>query len=167
MGTTRNQYVKLESGKRRLSDTWINRAAKAFSVDPGEIVTDEAGTVPLVGYVGAGAEAHLFSEGQGPFDDVEAPDGATEHTVAVEIRGESLGSLFDEWLVFYDDVHEPPRPELLRKLCVVGLADGRVLVKRLERGQLAGHFNLISNTEPPIYDAIVEWAARVKQMTPR
>ena len=36
MGTTRNQYVKLERGERRLSDVWIDRAAKAFEVDAGE-----------------------------------------------------------------------------------------------------------------------------------
>jgi transcriptional regulator with XRE-family HTH domain len=171
LGTTRNQLVKLESGARRLSDVWIDRAAKAYDVDHGQIVTEESadqGTVPLVGYVGAGAEAHAFGEGQGPFDRVEAPEGATEHTVAVEIRGESLGTLFDQWLVFYDDVRDPPTRDLIGKLCVVGLADGRVLVKKLTRGQLdEKHFNLLSNTEPPIYDAVVAWAARVKQMTPR
>jgi transcriptional regulator with XRE-family HTH domain len=124
-------------------------------------------TVPLVGYVGAGAQAHIFADAQGPFDDVEAPEDATEKTVGVEVRGESLGALFDQWLVFYDDVHDPPHDGMLRKLCVCGLADGRILVKLLMRGQLAGHFTLLSNTEPPIYDAIVEWAAIVKSMRPR
>ncbi|MGY2052931.1 XRE family transcriptional regulator [Methylobacterium sp. JK268] len=39
MGTTRNQLAKLESGARRLSNVWIDRAAAAFGVDAGEIVT--------------------------------------------------------------------------------------------------------------------------------
>lgn len=30
MDTTRNQYAKLEGGRRRLSDVWIDRAASAF-----------------------------------------------------------------------------------------------------------------------------------------
>jgi transcriptional regulator with XRE-family HTH domain len=59
MGTTRNQLSKLEAGSRRLSDVWVNRAAKAFAVDPGELMTEGVETVPLVGYVGAGAETHL------------------------------------------------------------------------------------------------------------
>jgi transcriptional regulator with XRE-family HTH domain len=42
MGTTVNQYGKLERDKhgRQLTDKWINRAAAAFRVDPGEIVTE-------------------------------------------------------------------------------------------------------------------------------
>jgi transcriptional regulator with XRE-family HTH domain len=167
MGTTRNYYVKLEGSSRRLGEQWIKSAAKVYGVDPGDIVREDQAQVPLVGYVGAGAAMTLFSEGQGPFDFVEAPDGATSATVAVEIRGQSLGELFDQWLVYYDDVHDSPGVSLTGRLCVVGLADGRVLVKKLQRGQLAGRFNLLSNTEPPIYDAEVVWAAKVKQLTPR
>ena len=167
MGTTRNYYVKLESSTRPLGEKWIKSAAKAFGVDPGQILSDPASQVPVIGYVGAGAKTNLFNEGQGPFDFVDAPDGSTESTVAVEIRGESLGALFDQWLVFYDDVKDPPVFSLVGHLCVVGLPDGRVLVKKLQRGQLPGRFNLISNTEAPIYDVEVTWAARVKAMTPR
>jgi hypothetical protein len=98
---------------------------------------------------------------------VEAPEGATSDTVAVEIRGESLGELFDRWLVYYDDVRRPLTTDMIGQLCVVGLVDGRILVKKVRRGQLDGRFNLLSNTEPPIYDAEVEWAAKVRQMSPR
>ena len=128
----------------------------------------ELGTVPVVGYVGAGAEAILFSEGQiDPEDRVKAPEGSSENTVAVEVRGESLGALFDQWLVFYDDVRSVPSPGLLGKLCVCWLADGRVLVKKLQRGQIASRWTLISNFEPPIYDVAIERAARVLSMAPR
>ncbi|ACB96030.1 helix-turn-helix domain-containing protein [Beijerinckia indica] len=40
MGTTKNQLIKLEKGERRLSDVWIDRAAKAYGVDPGELVSE-------------------------------------------------------------------------------------------------------------------------------
>lgn len=93
--------------------------------------------------------------------------GGNEKTVAVEIRGDSLGSIFNTWLVYYDDRHDPPRAELLRKLCVVGLADGRVLVKKLMKGSAPGLFNLESQTQSTIEDAVVEWAAPVKIMMPR
>lgn len=168
VGISVSQLSRFESGKREPRVAEIQRIADALGVDSSSLLPDaEVRTVPLVGFVGAGATANLFAEGQGPFDEVEAPEGATDQTVAVEIRGESLGALFDQWLVFYDDVHDPPTGRLLRKLCVVGLPDGRVLVKRLERGQLPGRFNLLSNTEPPIYDVDVEWAAQVRAMTPR
>ena len=52
-------------------------------------------------------------------------------------------------------------------MCVCGLADGRVLVKALKRSQIPGHWTLLSNTEPPIYDVLLEWAALVREMRPR
>jgi len=56
------------------------------------------------------------------------------------MRGESLGALFDRWLVYYDDIRDPPTTDLLHALCVVGLADGRILVKQLKPGQIDKHF---------------------------
>jgi transcriptional regulator with XRE-family HTH domain len=122
---------------------------------------------PVVGYVGAGAVAHLYAAGQGPFDEVDAPEDATENTVAVEIRGDSLGPLFNEWLVFYDEVMSPVTPDLIGRLCVVGLPDGRVLIKKLARARTEGLYHLLSQTEDPILDAEVLWAAKVTGMTPR
>lgn len=124
-------------------------------------------TVPLVGYVGAGAAAAYFADDQGSFDEVDAPPDANEATVAVEIRGESLGALFDQWVVFYDDKHDPPHEGMIGQLCVCGLEDDRILIKKLVRGQIPGHFTLLSNTEPPIYDVLVAWAAIVTSMRPR
>lgn len=123
--------------------------------------------IRVVGYVGAGAEAHYYAVAQGDLDEVEAPDGTTESTVAVEIRGDSLGSLFDRWLVFYDDVRRPVTPDLIGKLCVVGLADDRILIKRLRRAK-NGLFDLESNqTGETIRAVAIEWAAKVRVMTPR
>lgn len=166
MGISRGQFIKLERGERQLTERTISLAKKAFGVNESVIIS-EPRTVLLVGYVGAGAEAHVYAESQGPFDEVAAPEGSTEHTVAVEIRGDSLGSFFNNWLVFYDDVHAPPTDSMNGKLCVVGLADGRILIKKLKQGPMPGHFTLLSLYEPPIYDQLVEWAALVKTLTPR
>jgi hypothetical protein len=123
--------------------------------------------VPVAGYVGAGAETHFYAVAQGGLDEIDAPEGSTPDTVAVEIRGGSLGTFFDRWLVFYDDVRRPVTPDLLGKLCVVGLDDGRVLIKKLQRSRSQGLFNLVSQTEAPILDVAIEWAAKVKSMMPR
>jgi hypothetical protein len=131
---------------------------------------DEAGhlsTVKVVGYVGAGAETHYYAVAQGDLDEVPAPEGSIGATVAVEIRGDSLGSLFDRWLVFYDEVRSPVTPDLIGKLCVVGLADDRVLIKKMRQGSREGLYRLLSEREPPIEDVAVEWAAKVKNMVPR
>lgn len=127
------------------------------------------GTVPLVGYVGAGATAHYY-EGIAPenLDRVPAPINATDSTVAVEIRGISLGSMFDRWLVYYDDVRRPVTHDLIGQLCVVGTDDGRILVKKLKRSKTrVGTFDLISEVEPPIEGVSVQWAAKVRQLAPQ
>lgn len=129
-------------------------------------VKQKPGFIPLVGYVGAGAATHFMPAGQ--LGEVDDPGGSTPQTVAVEIRGDSLGPLFDRWLVFYDDVRRPVTADLVGRLCVVGLDDGRVLIKKVQRSKnKRGLFNLVSQTEEPINDVPVEWAAVVKNMVPR
>lgn len=125
---------------------------------------EDAKKVNVVGYVGAGAEAHFHDVGQGSLDEVDAPENATAKTVAVIIRGESLGALFNNWLVFYDDVRDPPGHDLIGRMCVCGLADGRVLIKGLKQGHQEGLWNLFANVGEPIYDVELVWAAEVKDM---
>ncbi len=172
LGRSPSAVTDLLNGSRRLRADEIAVAAAYLGVEPPRLVGGgrapaEGGKVPLVGYVGAGAIAHFYADGQGPFDEVPAPDAASARTVAVQIRGHSLGALFDNWLVFYDDVRDPPGDDLVGRMCVCGLADGRVLIKALKRSQIAGLWTLLSNTEPPIYDVVLEWAALVREMRPR
>lgn len=172
-------------GGRDFGPDEAERYARRFKVSPEWLLTgaamngadqvldtpvdngDSAGTVPVVGYVGAGAKAHYYSLERDELDTVPAPEGTTPETVAVEIRGSSLGPMFDRWLAFYDNVQRPATEDLIGKLCVIGLSDERVLIKRLERGRRKGLYRLMSNTEPPIEDVPIEWAARVKNMVPR
>ena len=164
--------AKKYARRYKVSPEWLLTAAgdgpadgAAFEAD----APDESGprTVRVKGYVGAGAEAHFYAVQQGDLDEVPAPDDATENTVAVEIRGESLGPLFDRWLVFYDEIHRPVTADLIGKLCVVGLESGQVLIKKIRNGRAKGLFSLVSQNEDPILDVSVEWAARVKHMAPR
>ena len=164
MGYSKGGYLKLERSERKLNLPIIEKAAEVFGVSITDVYTEE---VPLVGYVGAGAEMHFYAFADSPNEFVPMPPGGNDSTVAVEIRGSSLGSIFDTWLVYYDQVHTPPTPNMLGKLCVVGLADERVLVKRLRRGSAPGFYNLESNTEGLIEDVEVVWAAKVKIMSPR
>jgi hypothetical protein len=123
--------------------------------------------VGVVGYVGAGAAAHLYEVAQGDLDEIDPPCAVTEDTVAIEIRGNSLGSIFNRWLLFYDDVRRRVTPDLIGELCVVGLEDGRVLLRQLHRGSSETLFTLISETEAPIRDVAARWAAKVTGMARR
>lgn len=166
MHVSKGQYIKLERGERRLTEAYISSAARAFGV-PDAAVIEEIRTVPVVGYVGAGSEAHFYDGADDPGEDAPMPEGGTSSTVAVIVRGDSLGSLFNHWLVYYDEVRLPLTDDLLRKLCVVGLSDGRVLVKQVLKGTRPGRYHLVSQTQGLIEDAHVVWAAAVIGMSPR
>jgi hypothetical protein len=123
--------------------------------------------VPVLGYLGAGSTAHFYDVNREELDEVIRPEGATESTVAVEIRGHSMGPLFNHWIVFYDNVGWPVTDDLIGELCVVGLKDGRVLLNQVQPGRTKGSYNLISATENPIENAPIEWAAQVYTMSRR
>jgi hypothetical protein len=81
-----------------------------------------------------------------------------------------MGKALDSWLVYYDDVHSPVTESLIGRLCVVGLADDRILIKRIERSRNGKKgFRLVSNNpeEPTIEDAQIEWAALVTALQPK
>lgn len=139
-----------------------------LSVAQSEIAdNNDSRLVPVAGFVGAGSEAHFYSESQGPIGWEIAPDGSNEGTIAVEIRGDSLGLAFNNWLIFYNDRREPVTDDLIGRLCVVGLPDGRVLVKVLHRGPQRGAFNLSSYAGGDIITSPVVWAAKVEHLKQR
>ncbi|MBX9717891.1 MAG: LexA family transcriptional regulator [Microbacteriaceae bacterium] len=167
MGTTRNQLVKLESGKRRLSDKWISKAADVLGVDAGELVTSSE-EVPVVGFVGAGGQAFLYSENDNPNETVVRPPESPDTTVAAFVRGDSMSGIADDGdIIYWDEQPTAPNDSMYNKLCVIGLTDGRVVVKRLVRGSQPGKWHLLSTTQAPMLDMEVEWASRVTWIRPR
>jgi hypothetical protein len=123
-------------------------------------------TVPVVGYVGAGGEAHYYAVSQGNLDEVEVPEIPTDISQIFEVKDTSLGPYFNRWMVFHDEPRDPPTPDLFGYLCVVALKDGRVLLRQIEPGVTEGHFDLIPQSGETIKDMQVAWAARVTTMAP-
>lgn len=134
--------------------------------EPGA-VTAPGRKIPVIGYVLASGETHFLPMAAGEFDEIRATSQDPEHAVAVQIRGTSLGRLFDRWYAIYDDVRHPLTEDLIGQLCVVGLDDERVLIKKIERD--GKKFDLVSNTddEPRIKNVTIEWAAKVTNIRAR
>ncbi|WP_206075937.1 phage repressor protein [Mesorhizobium sp. Z1-4] len=163
--TIRNWRRAVREGRKAGANTGkLQAIGKVLGID---LAFATRSVVPLVGYVGAGATAHFYASADSPDEWVDAPDGATANTVAVQIRGDSLGALFDQWIVYYDEIRAPVTPDLIGRLCVVGLLDDQVLVKRIRRAKTPGFYHLESNTQETIFDVEIAWAARVKSMVPR
>jgi hypothetical protein len=130
------------------------RDGKAYPAAPGR-------TASIFGYIGKGAEGHLFALNHSQLDMVPVPELATPATVALEIRGKSMGAHLDRWFVLYEDRRSPPTADLIGELCVVALEDQRVLLKELRRSPVKG-FDLFSQAAAPIRQVNVVWAAGVK-----
>jgi len=170
IGVTQPTVSRWISGKQK-PDADQRATIMRLAADLGVIDgVDNGGlsTVPLIGYVGAGGEAQ-FSDGQGPFGEVAMPPvGENKNMVAVEVRGDSMVGVADDgYLIYYNDRRDPPTDDMLGKLCVVGLDDGRVLIKKLHRGRGPGLYDLYSVIGAPLIDQSVEWAARVTCIIPQ
>ena len=123
--------------------------------------------VAIVGFASAGNEQVNYGDGQGPFGYAKAPEGASDETVAVLVRGTSLGVFFDGWVVYYDERRDPPTEDLSKRLCVVGLSDDQVFVKILVKADGSKKWHLFSNGgAAPILNVDVAWAAPVIGLRP-
>jgi SOS-response transcriptional repressor LexA len=123
-------------------------------------------TVPVVGCVRAGGELILYDHTQGELDRAPAPpDGGTETTVAAIVQGDSMmGRADDGDLIYYDQRFDGPTDDLIGRLCVAWLADGRVVVKKLAR--VNESWLLLSTNGDPI-SAEIEGISRVLWIRPR
>lgn len=164
MGMSLGGYRKLEYGERRLKLEQIRAAASAFGVQSSDIVDPKTTTLNIMGRVGASTDGEIIQEtDHGPFAQIEAPIGASGDEAVVEVSGHSMGIYApDGSLILYDSRHTPPHEDMLGEVCVVGLPDGRALVKRLLRGSRRGLFDLESLVGDTLRDQRVEWAAVVQ-----
>lgn len=173
VGVSQPTIAQLETGENKTTKH-IFKIARELRISPRDLDPELPATAGLetkiIGYVGAGSEAHYYDGADEPDPEEMAPmpsDG-TPFTVAVQIRGTSLGAGFNQWLVYYDDDEKQvPSPAMLRRLCVVWLNNGKVLVKWVHPGSRKGLYHLHSVTEGVLEDQSVrEWVA-VKTMKPR
>lgn len=165
MGMSLGGYRKLEYGERQLKLAQIQAAAKAFGVSPAQVVDpQEQPILDIVGRVGGSTDGGILQDtDHGPFGQIEAPVGASGTEAVVEVSGHSMGIYApDGSLILYDNRHDPPHDDMLGEVCVVGLPDGRTLVKRLLRGSRRGLFDLESIVGDTIRDQRVDWAAVVQ-----
>lgn len=134
-----------------------------------ELSSALSNTIPVVGYVGAGAAIipyDDFSKGDG-LAQIERPSFIKGRAVAVEVSGDSLLPVAEDgWRLVYAGEQTLDEGAVLNKLCVVKLVDGRALVKRVMRGSQPGRFHLVSTNAPMIEDAELVWAAPVKAIIP-
>jgi len=164
-GISVSQLSRYESGERDPSLAHLRALASVFDA-PIAVLAEEQRQLPVIGYVGAGAEIHMiddYAKGDG-MDEIDAPPGVPPNAIAVRVRGDSmLPAYHDGDHIIYDH----PRSgrdigHYVGRECVVRVADGRTFIKTLGRGSRDGLWALWSYNAAPMHDMVLEWAARVR-----
>lgn len=133
-----------------------------------ETTTTPGMSVPVIGYVGAGAEVIPYDDhakGDG-FEHIPAPPGVF-HGIALIVRGESMWPRFMDGDIVVIDKAQLALISLVGKTCYVQLDDGRCYLKIIQRGTVPGHWNLISHNAPPIENVLIDRAYPVVWMRPK
>lgn len=175
LGTAQSTVTRWEAGSKpsgpmlQAIATFANTSVERL-LGTDDLASTAHGEIPVVGYVGAGAMVVPYDDyphGEG-IDTVERPPFVNGRAVAVEVRGDSLLPVAEDgWRLVYVGEQTILEDEVLNRLCVVQLVDGRMLVKRVMRGSEPQRYHLMSTNAPIIENAEIEWAARVKAIIPR
>ena len=161
LGIPQSRVSEMRRGKRLLKSTELQSIADYIDEPvPDGVVTGSAalGTVPLVGFVGAGAQIFAIDDhakGGG------LEEGASSSTVAVRVRGDSMRPAYKNGdLLYYDAQSIGDLDHLIGSDCIAYLSDGRTLVKEIRKNS-SGYW-LHSHNADPLIDIDIEWAAKVK-----
>lgn len=166
VGTTASQINKLEKSHRRLSDVWLRRLAPVLGCSQGELLGEPSPKPPharrrgaraipitIVGEAGAGDTVFHFPEADADHDELEL--GPDDEWILVKGRSMEPYYFARDLIRLPRDV-EPPEKGL-RRVCLVKLKDGRLLIKEVARGSKPGRYTLRSFNAPEIPDVEIDW----------
>lgn len=123
--------------------------------------------VPIIGYVGAGAEVIPFddhAQGAG-FDHIPAPEG-TVPAIGLIVRGDSMYPKYENGDIIVCANIERDPISLIGLACYVKLADGHAYLKKLHMGTQNGLFTLRSHNAPDIENVQLDKAYPVEWVKP-
>ena len=131
-------------------------------------------TIPLLGYVAAGADAYYGVDDQGQFDEIDLPTDVVGKNLTVALHDDGLGPYFRDWLVISEPLFAVT-PDLVGYLCVALLAEGqedpadngRMVVRVLQPGRTEGRYDLLSEFGKNFRDVLIQAVAKVIALLPR
>ena len=173
LGISVGLYNGLESGKRRMNETYLEGLANIFRVPPSALIVETRPTIALAGKVGAGAKIPLFDayeKGDGP--QVECPEAISPHgVVAVEVAGDSMEPVYSDGdVLFYTrHTHDNVPSEAVGRRSVCEDSDGNVWVKQVKRGDEPDRFHLISLNPgaQTMWNVSLKWASPIRLHWPQ
>jgi transcriptional regulator with XRE-family HTH domain len=174
LGVNRITYSQHESGIRGINKSNAARYARFFRVDLVWLLTGKGkpqrnGHIPIIGYVGAGAEVYPIDDHAlgAALDQIDITE-TFDNLVGLTIRGESMYPFRDGWILFYRRDQYGVPASCFNELCVCQVANnGPLLIKQLRKGTTPNRFTLESWNASAREDIELEWAAPVLIILPR
>ncbi|WP_412032904.1 S24 family peptidase [Nitratireductor aquimarinus] len=151
----------------------LDRLAGALGIDPvflerGIDATTGHTEVPVMGYLGAGAEVEPEFEQVPPegIDQVEIPFPLPDDMIAFKVRGDSMLPAYKDGavIVVYRD-QQKPLTSFYGEEAAVRTSDGRRFIKTVMRGN-NGFVNLLSWNASPIENVHLEWIGEIFAVIP-
>jgi phage repressor protein C with HTH and peptisase S24 domain len=161
LGVAHPQITRLLQSHRRLKADEIPKIAEYLEEPP------PARAIPIVGYIGAGAEVLPFDDFQSSegLDAVPAPPDFTDG-IALSVRGDSMWPKYEDGDIVLCESLEIDPTSLLNSYCYVQLTDGRTFLKILRKGSAPGLYTLASHNAPSIEDVTLARVYRIAWAKP-
>jgi len=160
-------YAQHENGLRGLVRA-VDKYAKAFRVSEAWLLTGEGRgpgnprELPLMGYIGAGAEIEPDYEQVPPegLEQIEIPFDVSDELICFKVSGDSMLPVYRDGFVVvaYRD-QKRPLESFYGEDAIVRTSDGRRYIKTVERG--VSGVNLRSFNAPLIEGVRLEWIGEI------
>lgn len=87
-------------------------------------------------------------------------------SIALIIRGYSMGAIRDGWLAVIDHNKTRPNDRHQDQLCIVRTREVKVMLRFVKKGARHNRWDLISVSGDPMMDVELEWCELVKMIVP-
>ncbi|QPC87390.1 XRE family transcriptional regulator [Mesorhizobium sp. NBSH29] len=159
-------YAQHENGTRGIGRA-AGKYAIAFRVSEAWLLTGEGTSqsteIPIMGYLGAGAEVEPDYEQVPPegLDQIDIPFPLPAEMIAFKVRGESMLPVFKDGhvIVVYRE-QKKPIESFYGEEAAVRTVDGKRFIKTIMRGQ-DGSVSLFSWNAAPIENVHLDWVGEI------
>lgn len=167
-------YAAHENGSRAFDNEAAAFYAKRFRVSIDWLLTGRGErttrpvTVPVMGYLGAGAEVEPDFEQVPPegLDQIDIPFSLPDDLIAFVVKGDSMLPFYkDGTTIIVYRQQKRPLDSFYGEDAAVRTSDGRRFIKTIMRGD-AGTINLISWNAQPIEGVRLEWIGEIFAVLP-
>jgi repressor LexA len=165
----RSMINKILKGRRDVSASEMMEISEITGFPLPTEATGSPGDIPVMGFLGAGAEIQPDFEQVPPegLYQVNLPFPLPAEMIAFEVRGDSMLPVYKDGhvIVVYKESHRPLH-SFYGEDAAVKTSDGRRFIKTIQRGT-NGNVNLFSFNAPLMEDVRLEWIGEIFVAMPR